>query len=67
MSRRVLVAAVVAVLLSGAVVGIASRGGGEARSAPPSQLSDLENLGQLEALFNAAAGMPRLVVLLSPS
>ena len=34
---------------------------------PGLQLTDLRSVGQFQALFNADAGMPRLVLILSPT
>ena len=69
---RVLVAlsAAVLVLLAGLAVhsGYAGELAGRlAESGPEAQLSDLHDLGQLQAAFNASAGTPRLILLLSPT
>ncbi len=37
------------------------------KSASPAKLTSLRDVGQLRSAFNARAGQPRLIVLLSPT
>lgn len=41
--------------------------GGEARSSPPAGVSEFESVEAFAAKFNADEGMPRIVLLLSPT
>lgn len=44
-----------------------SRGSGQASHKPATSLEDLQDLTQLQTMFNKDAGTPRLVLLLSPT
>jgi hypothetical protein len=69
---KVLVALLAAVLVLLAALAVHEGYAGEvagrlAESGPEARLSDLHDLGQLQAAFNASAGTPRLILLLSPT
>ena len=59
MSARVVVVAAIAVLAAGC--------GSERKTAANRPLANLHDISQLRAQFNAHAGEPRLVVLVSPT
>jgi hypothetical protein len=45
----------------------AGQGSGQASSEPAASLEDLQDLSQLQAMFNKDTGTPRLILLLSPT
>lgn len=67
MKRVLAIAAFVAVLAGCGGAKTASHGGTSSRPRATGQLTDLHSVEQLASLFNADAGKPRLVLLMSPT
>ena len=44
-----------------------SQGSGQTPNKPATSLEDLQDVAQLQTMFNKDAGTPRLIVLLSPT
>ena len=59
MSRRVVIAVLASVLLAATGCG--------GKSGSHTKLANLHDVGQLRSAFNARAGQPRLIVIVSPT
>jgi hypothetical protein len=66
MSRLALVALVVGAVATASGCGAASRAT-KTSTGPRQTLTDLHDIGQLQAAFAKASGRPRLIVLVSPT
>ena len=58
---------VAAIAVLAALLAAGCGGGGGKSSQAPRRLTDLHDVGQLRTQFNAHAGEPRLIVLVSPT
>ena len=65
--RQLLAAIVLCLVLAGGTAPAQPRLGAPVVVAQDAALADLKDLGQLRDLFNRRAGVPRLILLLSPT
>ena len=65
--RQLLAAIVLCLVLVGGMAPAQPRLGAPVVAAQDAALADLDGIGQLRDLFNRRAGVPRLILLLSPT